>query len=281
MGPKGMVLVPDVPKSAPEGLTSSAAGGGQGSAVPTKPVELPAIAREVYDVSGAGDTVVAIMTLGLAARAPMVDSMHIANTAAALVVEKWGTQPIELAELQEALQARPEAALVRPAFSTQTKSSSRELVRQTIKEPKSRHKKVVFTNGCFDLLHAGHVSYLEQARSLGDVLVVGVNSDDSVRKLKGPTRPYVTANNRMRLLAALSCVDFVIPFNEETPLDLITYLSPDVLVKGSDYDKDAPAGSVKALVGADFVREQGGSVETIALVAGLSTTALVDQIKRD
>ena len=262
MGPKGMVLVPQ-----------------SGSKDTPNPIELPAVAREVYDVSGAGDTVVAVMTLCLAARAPMIDAMHIANTAAALVVAKWGTQPIRLDELTEALRRHPNAPETKPVFSTQNKISTREAVRHQISDPSLRHKKVVFTNGCFDILHGGHVAYLEQARSLGDLLVVGVNTDESVRALKGAPRPYVTASDRMRLLAALSCVDFVIPFGESTPLDLITALAPDILVKGADYDKDAPATSPKAIIGADVVRSHGGTVAAIELVPGLSTTALVARIK--
>ncbi len=261
MGAKGMVLVP----TAVADQTVQA-------------LELPAVAREVYDVSGAGDTVVALMTLGLAAKAPMAESMHIANTAAALVVEKWGTQPIRLAELEEALLGQPKHD-GRKLFSTHAKIISRESLRLVIGEPAARSKRVVFSNGCFDLLHAGHVSYLEQARSLGDLLILGVNTDASVRRLKGAQRPYVTEDDRLRLLAALSCVDHVVAFAEDTPEELIAFLQPDVLVKGADYDQNAPAGSPQAIVGADLVRQYGGRVETIILTPGLSSSVLIARIK--
>ncbi len=262
MGPKGMVLVPDANKGAP-----------------STPVSLPAMAREVYDVSGAGDTVVAIMTLCLAAKAPIVDAMHIANTAAALVVAKWGTQPVRLDELTVALTSEPAAKASGTSFSTGAKIASRESLKQLLEAPALRQKKIVFTNGCFDILHAGHISYLEAAKSLGDLLIVGVNTDESVRHLKGKTRPYIALSDRMRLLAALASVDFVVPFGEATPLELITSLSPDVLVKGADYDKDAPSSSPKTIVGADVVRASGGTVETITLVPGLSTTSIIERIR--
>jgi D-beta-D-heptose 7-phosphate kinase/D-beta-D-heptose 1-phosphate adenosyltransferase len=247
LGPKGMILVPD--------------GGGAA-------VSLPAIAREVYDVSGAGDTVVAVMTLALAAGAPLPLAMRLATSAAAIVVGKWGTQPILLHELEAALRQQPERA---PATSTVAKIKTRETLRPILKDPKTRHRQVVFTNGCFDLVHAGHVSYLEEARALGDLLVVGVNTDESVRELKGPSRPIVSLEHRMRMLAALACVDYVVPFHEPTPLELITALLPDVLVKGADWAKDA-------IVGGDVVEREGGVVSTIRLVPGLSTTKILERI---
>jgi len=261
MGSKGMVLVPTASRDKP-----------------LQALALPAVAREVYDVSGAGDTVVALMTLGLAAKASMAVSMHIANTAAALVVEKWGTQPIRLAELEDALREQPHDAK-RNSFATAGKIVSGQTLRQIIGELSTRSKKVVFTNGCFDLLHAGHVAYLEQARSLGDVLIIGVNTDASVRRLKGPKRPYVSEADRCRLLAALACVDHVVAFAEETPEELIALLQPDVLVKGADYDKNAPIGSSQAIVGAATLRQYGGTVETIELTAGLSSSALIARIQ--
>ncbi len=259
LGAKGMVLVPSP-------ASDEAA------------VELPAIAREVYDVSGAGDTVVAIMTLCLAAKAALPEAMHIAQMGAALVVEKWGTQPIHLQELEAALRERPNPT--RHVYSTQSKVTNKETLLHIIKDPQGRNKRIVFTNGCFDILHAGHITYLEEARSLGDLLVIGVNSDESVREGKGPERPFVPLEHRMRMLAALSCVDYVVPFAEATPLDLITYLVPDILVKGADWDKNAPAGSAKAVVGSEVVREHGGKVETITYIPGLSTTAIVEKIRR-
>jgi len=137
----------------------------------------------------------------------------------------------------------------------------------------SKNEKVVFTNGCFDLLHLGHVDYLEKARGLGDRLVVGLNTDDSVSRFKGPDRPLQDQNSRVRVLAALQFVDLVVFFNESTPLNLISELIPDVLVKGSDY-------LAENIVGADVVKKAGGKVETIDFVPGYSTTRIVDKIKR-
>lgn len=253
LGAKGMVLVPE-----------------PGSGLGETPIELPAIAREVYDVSGAGDTVVSIMSLCLAVHAPLEQSMHIAQSAAAIVVAKWGTQPVQLEELEAALRERPESRL--NTFSTSRKITSAEDLQVILKEPAARTKKVVFTNGCFDILHAGHLTYLEHARSRGDILVVGVNSDESVRGLKGAPRPYVSLENRLRLLAGLGCVDHVVAFDEPTPLNLIKTLLPDILIKGADYTKDT-------IVGADVVEQHGGVVDTIELVPGLSTTSLVNKIK--
>jgi D-beta-D-heptose 7-phosphate kinase/D-beta-D-heptose 1-phosphate adenosyltransferase len=258
LGAKGMVLVPD------QASGSSSA------------IHLPAVAREVFDVSGAGDTVVAIMTLCLAAGSTMAQGMHIANTAAAIVVGKWGTQPVELGELEAALRERPEPK--KKFFSSSVKITNVETLTQVVKPFGKRSKKVVFTNGCFDILHSGHVTYLEEARALGDLLVVGINTDESVQALKGPARPIVSLEHRMRVLAALGCVDFVVPFGQSTPLELIQALVPDILVKGGDYDKDAPSGTVKAIVGADVVREAGGRVETIPLVPGQSTTNIVSKM---
>lgn len=134
-------------------------------------------------------------------------------------------------------------------------------------------KRIVFSNGCFDLLHLGHVDYLEKARQLGDVLVVGLNTDASVSRFKGPERPLQDEQARARILAALQFVDLVVLFNEDTPLDLISLLLPDILVKGNDY-------LAENIVGADVVKQQGGSVKTIALVPGYSTTRIVEKIKR-
>jgi D-beta-D-heptose 7-phosphate kinase/D-beta-D-heptose 1-phosphate adenosyltransferase len=239
------------------------------SDAPGKAIEMPAIAREVYDVSGAGDTVVAMMTLGLASHAGHEQAMHIATTAAALVVQKWGTQPVVLAELEAAL---THTAAKRAAFSTHEKVVSKETLSHVLKTPDQRQHKVVFTNGCFDLLHAGHVAYLEKARSLGDILVVGVNDDDSVRRLKGAERPFVGLADRMKMLAAFGCVDFVVSFAEDTPYQLIKAVLPDVLVKGADWAK-------ADIVGADVVQNAGGVVDTITYVDGLSTTSLVRKIR--
>ncbi len=230
---------------------------------------LPAKAREVFDVSGAGDTVVSIMALALGAKESLVKAMHFANAAAGRVVEKWGTQPIYREELLEALSDKSKTG----GFpSTNSKIKTVEQLAHAIGRQGKRKKKVVFTNGCFDLLHAGHISYLEEARSKGDLLVIGVNSDASLRRLKGETRPIVTLDQRMRLLAALECVDHVVAFDEDTPLKLIEALMPDVLAKGADYE-------VHQIVGADVVLNSGGQVERIPFVEGLSTSDIVKRVK--
>lgn len=251
LGSKGMVMVPaaDSPDN--------------------KVIELPAIAREVYDVSGAGDTVVAVMSLCLAAKAKMRESMHISTMAAGVVVGKWGTHPITLQELESELRGRPDPD--RASYSTQNKLINKETLRHIIKGPDQRSKRIVFTNGCFDILHTGHVSYLEQARSMGDILVVGVNTDESVSALKGPTRPVNNLESRMRVLAALGCTDYIVPFAEQTPLELISFIVPDVLVKGADWKVDE-------IVGADVVKRHGGKVETIKFVDNYSTTSTIDRI---
>ena len=235
-------------------------------------IRLPAKAREVFDVSGAGDTVVAIMTLGLASGLSLEEAMEFANTAAGLVVEKWGTQPVAKQELLNALavEAPPRAGATWQR--TAGKISALPELKQQLLVQKQQKSKVVFTNGCFDLLHAGHLSYLEEARSLGGCLVVGVNSDRSVRQLKGASRPIVPAVQRMKLLAGLACVDFVVEFDESTPQQLIETLGPDILVKGADYE-------ISEIVGAEHVLKNGGAVERLTFVEGLSTSQIVKQIQ--
>ncbi len=234
---------------------------------------LSAVTREVFDVSGAGDTVVALMALGLGAKASLFESMRIANAGAGRVVEKWGTQPILRQELIDAL----DSDLERKNFGFTTtlgKIADSKDLKLAIGSIGQRKQKVVFTNGCFDILHAGHISYLEEARSLGHLLVVGVNTDRSVRQLKGASRPIIACEQRMRLLAALQCVDFVVPFDEETPARLISDLLPDVLVKGADYE-------VHQIVGADLVQANGGKVERISFVEGLSTSDIVRRVQEN
>ncbi len=232
---------------------------------------LPAKAREVFDVSGAGDTVVSIMALALGAKSTIAEAMGYANVAAGRVVEKWGTQPIYREELIEALDEKAR----RTGFpSTSSKIKSVAQIKHSIGVMGKRKKKVVFTNGCFDLLHAGHISYLEEARGKGDLLVIGVNSDASLRKLKGESRPIIPCAQRMRLLAALQAVDYIVEFNEDTPAALITELMPDVLAKGADYE-------VHQIVGADTVMNAGGKVERIPFVPGLSTSEIVKRIQEN
>lgn len=228
---------------------------------------LSAEKREVYDVSGAGDTVIAVMTLVMGAKFSLEKGMYWANKAAGLECEKWGTYPISSEELVAA------ATLEKSTSFKDTKEKFISLKDFVSKKNQwnQRDIKIVFTNGCFDLLHSGHVSYLEEARKLGDILVIGINSDSSIKKIKGNLRPIQPLNHRSRVLSALSCVDFVIPFDEDTPLNLIKKISPNILVKGSDY-------TVEQIIGNKEVLNSGGTVETIPLIEGQSTSTLIQKI---
>ena len=221
-------------------------------------------AREVFDVTGAGDTVLAYFTLGLAGGATPENAAALANAAAGVAVGKVGAGPVRPHEALAALGAAgggPSKIL-----------DARQAVARAAHE-RSLGKRIVFTNGCFDLLHAGHVQLLEQARALGDFLVVALNSDASVTRLKGAGRPLVGEADRTRLLAALDAVGCVVVFDEDTPLGLIRAIRPDVLVKGGDYRPET-------IVGASEVAGWNGRVATIPLVAGRSTTALLESIRK-
>lgn len=222
---------------------------------------IPTVAVDVFDVSGAGDTVAAVMALALASGQTLRQSMVLANAAAGKVVGKWGTQPILREELEDAL--RPKR------LELASKVLSAADLTAALETPRG---KIVFTNGCFDLLHVGHVSLLQRARALGDFLVVAVNSDASVAALKGQGRPINTARDRCEILAALGCVDAVVEFSEKTPLSLIEAVKPHVLVKGGDYRHED-------IVGADFVERNGGKTVMLDLVADRSTTLAVDKIR--
>ncbi|MBK1701503.1 D-glycero-beta-D-manno-heptose 1-phosphate adenylyltransferase, partial [Thiococcus pfennigii] len=228
---------------------------------------IPAVAKEVFDVSGAGDTVIATFAAGLAAGLGVRDTAHLANLAAGVVVGKVGTAAIDRAELLAAL--ADEAALGQAA-KVCTLPAAIEQVRRW----QAAGERVVFTNGCFDLLHVGHVTYLEQARRYGRRLVVGLNTDRSVRALKGPERPLIGEADRARVLAALAAVDAVVLFDEPTPLALIEALRPDVLAKGADYREED-------VVGAREVKTWGGQVVLVPLVAGRSTSGIVDRLRGD
>jgi D-beta-D-heptose 7-phosphate kinase/D-beta-D-heptose 1-phosphate adenosyltransferase len=235
------------------------------------PLLLRARAREVFDVSGAGDTVAAICALALASGANLAEAMNLANLAAGRVVEKWGTQPILHDELAAMVAPRDEARASLKAPSLTKIVSEEGLLERVGNDPLQRSRRLVFTNGCFDILHAGHASYLEEARALGDCLVVAVNSDESVRRLKGPTRPIVPLHERMRLIAALGAVDYVVAFDDDTPERLIRRVVPNYLVKGADY-------SVENIVGAEIVVRAGGSVQTIEFVDGISSSAIIRRV---
>ena len=218
-------------------------------------------ARDVHDVSGAGDTVTAVLALGAACGVSIQDAARLANIAAGIAVTKVGTCPVEAAELARALEI---SALSRD----KAKIVSLSTAAATAHAWQSKRQRVVFTNGCFDLLHPGHVRLLEKARSFGDRLIVALNSDESVRRLKGPTRPVQSEFARATVMASVGVVDLVTIFDDEVPLAAIEAIRPDVLVKGGDYTEDQ-------VVGANYVRSYGGRVALVPLEAGQSTTRMI------
>lgn len=219
--------------------------------------------RQVSDVSGAGDTMLAVLALGLAIGLNIENTLLLANIASGLVCEKLGTATISFPELLEGIKHYSHLSFYSKITDT---NSVVELTRRI----KSEGKKVVFTNGCFDILHAGHAQLLQQAKSLGDVLVVGVNTDDSITRLKGPSRPVQKQSDRGYLLASMQCVDSVVFFDQDTPLELIQKIKPDFLVKGGDYRMDQ-------IVGWDFVKSYGGKVITFPLLENRSTTNIISK----
>ncbi len=230
------------------------------------PVHIPTVAREVYDVTGAGDTVLAVMGVVLACGRGLEEAARLANVAAGIAVGKLGTATITPAEIIN--------EVARDHLDSDAKIKNRDVLAAIIEEEGKRGKRVVFTNGCFDLLHIGHVKYLQKARTFGDLLVLGLNSDASVRRLKGAKRPLIGEDERAHLLAALDCVDYVVVFDEDTPLQLIQSLKPMVLVKGGDY-------SPEEVVGKDVVESYGGRVELVEFVDGRSTTNIIEKIMKN
>lgn len=224
---------------------------------------LHAKAQEVFDVTGAGDTVIAVLSACIACGESYTEAATLANVAAGLAVKKLGNATVTPAELRRVL---------REEVDTHYGLVTRAQLECLVEDAQSHGEKVVFTNGCFDLLHAGHVQYLSQARLLGDRLIVAVNDDHSVRTLKGATRPLNGVEDRMTLLGALQCVDWVVSFSEETPAELIAALVPDVLVKGGDY-------TVQAIAGHDTVLAAGGEVKILPFKEGYSTTALIEKME--
>ncbi len=223
-----------------------------------------AVAREVYDVSGAGDTVAACLAAGLLAGIEPADIIRLANLAAGIVIGKVGTTPVTQAELRAAL------ASVN-AMEMGEKVCSTDDLRARVGQWRAQGEKVAFSNGCFDLLHAGHVILLDRAREQADRLIVALNSDNSVRRLKGPNRPIIPEGQRARVIASLSCVDAVIVFEQDTPLELLAGLKPDVLVKGDNY-------SESEVVGAELVREYGGKVVRVPVPGDISTDGILSRI---
>jgi len=229
-----------------------------GSLYPVRP-------RQVYDITGAGDMVLAVFGLALAAGAGYPAAIRLANIAGGLEVEKIGVAPVTREEILADI-ARADSGPRRG------KERSLEALVQELHHRRDAGQTVVFTNGCFDVLHAGHVQYLDEARAQGDILVVGLNSDSSVRLLKGPTRPVNNQQARSLVLAALEAVDHVVVFSQSTPLELIKAIRPDVLVKGADYSREA-------VVGGDFVESYGGRVHLAGLRPGESSTSIVQRLE--
>jgi len=224
----------------------------------------PARAREVFDVSGAGDTVIATLAACLAGGLKVESAVELANLAAGIVVSKVGTVPIARHELVAALT---------PSTGTNAGDKVLDLARlkQRVAEWRASGETIVFTNGCFDLLHVGHITLLEECRRFGSKLVLGLNADASICRLKGPARPIVGERERARVMAALAAVDAVVLFGEDTPLELIRAIQPNVLVKGGDY-------TVETVVGHEDVIAAGGRVEIVPTVEGFSTTSIVEKL---
>ncbi|HEY9035991.1 MAG TPA: bifunctional D-glycero-beta-D-manno-heptose-7-phosphate kinase/D-glycero-beta-D-manno-heptose 1-phosphate adenylyltransferase HldE [Pseudomonadales bacterium] len=225
-------------------------------------LHLPARAREVFDVTGAGDTVIAVLAAAMAAGEDLPNAVGLANAAAGIVVGKLGTATVSAPELRRAVMrdAGSERGVLTP-----------EQLQIAMEDARANGETVVMTNGCFDILHAGHVSYLEQARACGDRLIVAVNDDASVSRLKGSGRPINPVDRRMAVLAGLGSVDWVVSFTEDTPEALLAQLKPDVLVKGGDYSREQ-------VVGWQIVEAYGGQVEVLGLIDDCSTTAIVKKV---
>jgi D-beta-D-heptose 7-phosphate kinase/D-beta-D-heptose 1-phosphate adenosyltransferase len=226
-------------------------------------MHLPAYAREVFDVTGAGDTVIGVLAAAFASGLSLNSSAALANVGASLVVSKLGAAAVSAPELQVALTGKT-------TFNTGIVND--EQLMQAVREVRAKGKKVVFANGCFDILHAGHVTYLQMAKQVGDYLIVAVNTDESIKRLKGPDRPINHLDHRMTVLAGLGMVDWVVPFHDETPERLLRLLKPDFLVKGGDYKLDQ-------VVGADLVRAYGGEVRIMNHNIKTSSTDLLHRMQ--
>jgi D-beta-D-heptose 7-phosphate kinase / D-beta-D-heptose 1-phosphate adenosyltransferase len=222
----------------------------------------PTVAREVFDVTGAGDTVLASLGFALSSNKSIDEAVKFANLASGVVVGKIGSATASMNEIIEY-----ESSLNKSTSDNHIKTWDE--ISSIVNELKKKKKKIVFTNGCFDILHIGHIKYLETAKSLGDILILGLNSDNSVRRLKGENRPINHQNDRAYILASLEVIDYVVVFDEDTPIDLITLIQPDVLTKGSDYEG-------KEIAGQDIAKE----LKLINFVNGKSTTNTIERIKK-
>ena len=227
-------------------------------------LHLPARAREVFDVTGAGDTVIAALAGALAAGESMPEAVALSNLAAGIVVGKLGTATVSAPELRWAIYAEQ-------GFECGVVTEDQLLL--ALMDVRANRERIVFTNGCFDIIHAGHVGYLEEARKQGDRLVVAVNSDASVKRLKGEGRPINNLERRMAVLAGLEAVDWVVSFDDDTPERLIERIKPDVLVKGGDYREDQ-------VVGSPIVKAYGGTIKVLSFFENCSTTSIVNQIRK-
>lgn len=228
-----------------------------------EPFHLPTQAKEVFDVTGAGDTVISVLAASVSAGKPLDEACALANAAAGVVVGKLGTSTVSTIELAEAIHGSKD---------TDYGVISESALIEAVKRAQAKGEKVVMTNGCFDILHAGHVSYLNHAAELGDRLIVAVNTDESVKRLKGPGRPVNPTDRRMAVLAGLGAVDWVVPFGEDTPQRLISEVLPDMLVKGGDYKPEEIAGGKEVIA-------NGGEVRVLNFEDGCSTTEIIDAIK--
>jgi len=228
------------------------------------PLHLPTHAREVFDVTGAGDTVISVLAASLAAKKTLAQATTLANIAAGIVVRKIGTATVSPKEFHYALYGQR---------AQQKGVGALEEIREAIVQAKLKGEKIVLTNGCFDILHPGHLRYLQQAKDLGDRLVILVNTDESVKRLKGETRPIHPLAYRMEMLAALECVDWVMSFSEDTPADIIAQLLPDILVKGGDYT------DISSIAGHESVLKNGGTVKILSFETGHSTTNIINTIQ--
>lgn len=228
-----------------------------------EPLHFPGQAREVYDVSGAGDTVIATLGLSLASGIELEEAIVLANRAAGIVVGKLGTAVVGLNEFFSSVEGENH------------KIKARDELTSVVNDLRKRGKKIVFTNGCFDILHVGHTKLLKKARSLGDVLILGLNSDCSIRRLKGSNRPIIGENERADILASLECIDYVVFFDENDPSNLISMIKPNVHVKGGEY---TPM-DYHSMPEAKLVEKYGGEVVLVNIIEGKSTSAIIEKIK--
>jgi len=224
---------------------------------------IPTVAREVFDVTGAGDTVLASLGIALASDFKVEEACEFANKAAAVVVAKVGSATVTLNEIEEYEHSLNQG-------QSESKIKNFEEIERIAKRLKEQGRKIIFTNGCFDILHRGHATYLQKAKELGDILILGLNSDESIRRLKGESRPINNLEDRAFLIGALESIDFVVPFSEDTPYELIKLIKPNILVKGADYEG-------KEVVGSDVADE----VVLIEFVSGKSTTKLIEKISKN